>query len=207
MGSEIQTTETKKKGKTRLFNIVDRKQNFIDHFMRELNKCRLNPAAYADIVERHLQYIKPNEDPNSKNAAFYVREGMPKISLSKGESAFKEFAQKLREMIPMNKLEFRSNLQIPIPETPTEWTSKEYIATSVNNCKNELKSTSNYKSFNFHFDVGSPLSENSFVLQLVDDTPFKGSRSRNILNPKFSYVGISSHKLKNKHCGYFLFAN
>ncbi len=198
MGSEIQTTETKKK---------DRKQNYIDHFMKELNKCRLNPAAYADIVERHIQYIRPNEDVNSKNAAFYVREGMPKISLTRGEVAFREFAEKLRTMSPVGKLELKSNLSIPIPEEPSQWTSKEYIAEAVNNLKNDIRGTTNYKNFNFHFDVGSPFSENSFVLQLVDDTPFKGSRSRNILNPNFNYIGVSSQKVKNKHCGYFLFAN
>lgn len=132
---------------------------------------------------------------------------MPKISLTRGVQAFQEFANKLRSMQPMAKLEFRSNLQIPIPENPSNWTSKEYIAEAVNNVKANIKDTSGYRNFSFHFDVGSPFSENSFVLQLVDDTPFKGSRSRNILNPTFKYIGISSNKVKNKHCGYFLFAN
>lgn len=131
---------------------------------------------------------------------------MPKISLTRGAAAFQEFADKLRTMQPMNKIELRSDLQVPIHEDSAKWTSKEYIAETVNKVKSEIKG-STYKNFNFHFDVGSPYSENSFILQLVDDTPFKGSRSRNILNPAFNYVGISSLKLKNKHCGYFLFAN
>lgn len=198
MASEIQTTETRKK---------DKKQNYIDHFMRELNHCRTNPQLYAGIVEKHIAYIQENPDTSAKNAAFYVRDGMPKISLTRGVVAFQEFAAKLRSMTPMHKIELRSNLSIPIDEDSSKWTSKDYIGQAVNKVKSEIKDTANYKNFNFHFDVGSPFSENSFVLQLVDDTPFKGSRSRNILNKDFAYVGISSLKVKNKHCGYFLFAN
>ncbi len=175
--------------------------------MRELNTCRANPQAYANMVEKHIQFISENPDTNAKNAAFYVREGMPKISLTRGVPAFQEFAEKLRNMEPFNKIEFKSCLQIPINEDPSKWTSKEVIGESVNRIKTGLKEAGTYKNFNFHFDVGSPFSENSFVLQLVDDTPFKGSRSRNILNPNFQYVGVSSFKKKNKHCGYFLFAS
>ena len=198
MASEIQNTETKKK---------DKKQNYIEHFMRELNSCRTNPSAYADIVERHMGYIQENPDTGAKNAAFYVRDGMPKISLTRGAVAFQEFIDKLRSMEPMNKIQLRKDLSIEIDEDSSKWTSKDYIGQAVNKVKSEIKETANYKNFNFHFDVGSPYSENSFVLQLVDDTPFKGSRSRNILNKDFAYVGISSLKVKNKHCGYFLFAN
>ncbi len=181
--------------------------NFIEHFVKELNACRLNPPSYASLVEKHMQYIVPNEDQNAKNKAFYVREGMPKISLLRGEEAFKEFAEKLRNMEPLSKLEYRSNLQIEIPQESSNWASKSTIADSVNKVKQEMKEVHCYKNFNFHFDIGSPFSEVSFVLQLVDDTPFKGSRSRNILNPTFQYLGISSQKVKNKHCGYYLFAN
>jgi hypothetical protein len=198
MASEIQTTETRKK---------DKKQNYIEHFMRELNNCRTNPLAYADIVEKHMGYIQENPDTGAKNAAFYVREGMPKISLTRGAVAFQEFVDKLRSMAPMKKIQLRPDLSIPIDEDSSKWTSKDYIGQAVNRVKSEIKESGNYKNFNFHFDVGSPYSENSFVLQLVDDTPFKGSRSRNILNENFTYVGISSLKVKNKHCGYFLFAN
>jgi len=172
-----------------------------------MNACRTNPAAYAANVEKHIQYIQENPDTSAKNAAFYVRDGMPKISLTRGVPAFQEFADKLRTMQPMPKIESRQDLQVPIHENSSNWTSKEYIGEAVNKVKSDIKGNSNYKNFNFHFDVGSPYSENSFILQLVDDTPFKGSRSRNILNPAFTYVGISSLKIKNKHCGYFLFAN
>jgi hypothetical protein len=175
--------------------------------LKEINTCRTNPSGYADKVESHLQFIQENPDTAAKNAAFYVKEGMPKIALVRGAPAFQEFADKLRKMSPMNKLELRSNLTVPIDEDQAKWTSKEYIGEAVNKVKLEIKETSGYKNFNFHFDVGSPFSENSFILQLVDDTPFKGSRSRNILNPNFSFIGISSYRIKNKHCGYFLFAN
>ncbi len=123
-----------------------------------MNSCRTNPKSYADIVEKHLQYIVDNPDTAAKNAAFYVREGMPKISLTRGVPAFKEFAEKLRSMQPMNKIELKPDLLVPISEVPANWTSKEYIAESVNKVKSELKGGV-YKTFNFHFDVGSPNSK------------------------------------------------
>jgi len=132
---------------------------------------------------------------------------MPKVALNRGEPAFREFAQKLRGMQPLSPLEAREDLKVPINEDPQKWTDKALISEAVNKQKASIKETSSYKTFNFHFDVGSPQAEISFILQLVDDTPFKGSRQRNIVNPEFKYVGISTLKIKNKNCGYFLFAN
>jgi len=174
--------------------------------MKELNACRSNPSSFAEKIEKHLSFIVENTEKDAKNAAFYVKEGMPKISLTRGAVAFKEYIEKLKSMNPMGKLEFRSNLQVPISDNSANWTSKEYIGETLNKVKADIKE-SKYINFNFHLDVGSPYAEISFILQLVDDTPFKGSRSRNIMNPAFSFVGISSFKVKNKHCGYFLFAS
>ena len=187
---------------------LDKKQNFIEHFLITMNSCRKDPASFASIVESHIQYIEDNNDSNSKNATFYVREGMPKIPLTRGASAFRECADRLRSMEPMKKLELRLDLVISVPEDVTNWTSKQHIAESLKEFKLNNKAKSNgYNKFNFHYDVGSPYSEIAFILQLVDDTPFKGARSKNILNPNFTYVGISSQKQKNRHCGYYLFAN
>ena len=132
---------------------------------------------------------------------------MPKVALNKGAQAFTEFAAKLKTMQPMKPLEAREDLKVPINEDPQKWTDKALISEAVNKQKAAIKETSSYNSFNFHFDVGSPQADISFILQLVDDTPFKGSRQRNIINPEFKYVGISTFKVKNKNCGYFLFAN
>jgi hypothetical protein len=177
--------------------------------MRELNECRTNPAAYAAKVESHIQYIKvnPNTDGNAKSTSLYDRDHMPKVSLNSGVAAFTAFAQKLRTMNPLPEIEFRNELAVDVPVDPSTWTSKEYIANTINAKKLELKKDTDFKNFNFHFDVGSNNAETSFILQLVDDTPFKGSRSKNILNPQFKYVGVRNSKIKNKNCGYFLFSN
>ena len=201
MNTEYLQTTTKRT------KTLDKKQNFVEHFVRELNHCRTNPNAFASIVENHIQYIEENTDSGAKNGAFYVREGMPKIPLTRGADAFREMADKLRSMTPLNKVELRANLQLSIPEEPEKWTDKKHIAETLQQIKANNKETGNYKKFNFHYDVGSPYSENSFVLQLVDDGPFKGSRSKNLLNSSYTYIGVASQKHKNRHCGYFLFAN
>jgi hypothetical protein len=142
----------------------------------------------------------------------YQREGMPKIALNQGEVAFKNFAENLKNKYSLPSIEFRQDLQIEINSDPKKWTDKEYITSLVNNKKNQFKdSPSPYRNFVFHFDVGSTDPEISFIIQLVDDTPFKGTRSKNILNQHLKYVGISTMQVKqkkcDKNCGYFLFAN
>lgn len=181
-----------------------RKRDYAAEYIREINECRSNPPAYAKKIENVLQFIKENKE---KGGGTFEKEGMPKVALNRGEPAFREFIEKLKTIEPLPKLEARDDLKVDINEDPQKWTDKNLISEAVNNRKAAIKDTSNYNAFNFHFDVGSPVAETSFILQLVDDTPFKGSRQRNILNKDFKYVGISSLKVKNKNCGYFLFAN
>jgi hypothetical protein len=174
--------------------------------MKEMNKCRTNPVEYANIVESHIKYIQNNTDPNSKNAAFYVKENIPKIALVRGEIAFRETIEILKKLKPLNPLEQREDLQVPIPEDQSSWIIKDLISENVNKLKAKAKEEGKYTNFNFHFDIGSSQPESSFVLQLVDDTAFKGNRSKNLLSSSFKFVGINSTKHRNKHCGYFLFA-
>lgn len=154
-----------------------------------------------------MEFIKANPDPNSKNAALYTREGMPKIPLTRGKPAFQEFAAKLRETEPMGNVEFREDLKINISEDTSLWADKKYIGDVLQKFKDENKESKHYKNFNFQYDIGSPYAENSIIIQIVDDGPFKGTRSKNILNPSYAHVGITCQKVKNKHCGYFLFAS
>jgi hypothetical protein len=175
--------------------------------LKEINECRQNPASYAAKVESMIQFITPTTENKEKSGGTFAKEGMPKVALTRGEPAFREFAAKLREMTPLSPLEAREDLKVPISEDPKNWTEKTLISEAVNNQKQKIKDTSSYQTFNFHFDVGSSLPDVSFVLQLVDDTPFKGSRQRNILNKDFKYIGINTFKVKAKNCGYFLFAS
>jgi hypothetical protein len=184
--------------------IVAEKRDFASDYIKEINECRANPAAYAAKVENVIQYIKANTEKGVGGT--FEKEGMPKVALNKGEAAFREFALRLKGMQPLKPLEAREDLKVPIDSDPQKWTDKALISEAVNKQKAAIKDTSSYTSFNFHFDVGSPVAETSFILQLVDDTPFKGSRQRNILSPEFKYVGIQTLKVKNKNCGYFLFA-
>ena len=154
-----------------------------------------------------MQYIEQSQDSNDPNPYYYVRLNMPKVALSRGPKYFQEAADRLRNTTKMGKVELKHDLEIPISESQVKWGNKDYIHDQLNQFKERNKMTRNYKNFNFFFDLGSPYAEASLVLQLVDDSPFKGSRSRALLNPAFNYVGITSQRLKNKHCGYYLFAN
>jgi hypothetical protein len=65
---------------------------------------------------------------------------------------------------------------------------------------------SKYSECAFNMDLGVSDPETSLLLQVVDDSPFKGKRRDNILNPNFKYVGISFLKQKTKFCCYITFA-
>jgi len=55
-------------------------------------------------------------------------------------------------------------------------------------------------------DLGVSDPETCLLLQIVDDSPFKGKRRDNILNPTMKSVGISFMKQKTKFCSYVTFA-
>jgi len=191
-----------------MIKVQTSKDSYIQRFLRELNRCRTNPIEYALIVEKHLSYIEDNVDQGGKHSAFYSREGLPKIALKTGLDAFRQTIEKLKTLKPMKKLEFKFDLQIPILEDPAIWEDKIFLRESLKKIKSDNKANNiSYKNLAFHYDIGSPFSDSSFILQLVDDSAFNGSRSKNLLNPNFTYIGINSQKVKNKHCGYFLFAS
>lgn len=173
-------------------------------YLKEINICRANPSLYALEIENVIQFIKEDKE---KNTFTFEKEGMPKIPLIKGEVFFREVAEKLRRIQPIQLLEVRDDLRVPISNDPlkvTEWNS---MKEAVDKVVESFKETSNYKSYCFHYDVGPTNAKNSFILQLVDDAPFNLKRQKNILNPDFKYIGINAIKIKNKNCGYFLFAN
>jgi hypothetical protein len=177
---------------------LGKSENFNEHIFRLINKCRSNPSDFAKIIEQHIQFIQ-----EENGHFYYVRKDLPKIALKEGEKAFRDLIERLRNTSPLNPLEMREDLHVTIPENQEEWAKKEYLASAINEVKHNSVGK-DYKNFQFHFDIGSPRSEDSFVIQLVDDTSFKGARTNNLLNPNFKYIGINSKKEKIRKIFFFL---
>lgn len=137
-----------------------------------------------------------------KKGFLYIQEKVPKVTLNKGEAAFREAIEKLNNMGPVPKLTLRKELYIEIPEK--EEYKNEYINQLFSVKKEELKDS--FKNITCHYDIGSSNASISAALQVVDDSNFKGARRNNILNPNFKYVGVGSHKVKTKNYCFFIFA-
>jgi len=222
------TVKEKEKSKTNLkyvsqeksadfkFYLEDLKTRFINAYLKEINECRTNPSDYCDKIENHIKkYIKNSPVNFFGNTSSYIREGVSKL-LFKKAADFKEFANEIRDMQPLNKIEFRSDLQNHITHISNSELSIDYI----NNYKYEFTITSRYKSlYYFKCKESYPDPETCFILQLFSDEYFvEGIESKNlfslttkkinILNPNFLYVGINiGIDNNNYYSGDFLFAN
>jgi hypothetical protein len=176
-------------------------ENFDLDLLNLINKVRANPGSYAIEIEQGIAHIKIEEG----KLVFAPGEGSSKIALTSGEEAFKKAADKMRALSPAPALEYREDLVIPVPEDPKDWKKQELITSALAKRRNENAGT--YSEYLFNMDLGVADPAYSLLLQIVDDSPFKGKRCDNILNKEFKYCGISHQKQgKSKFCCYITFA-
>ena len=175
-----------------------------------INKTRTNPKSFIDtikiwkekIVYKNNQYLLP-----ISNEIY--------ISLNKGVNAFDECITYLNQLEPMNSLIMKEELSINIEDNIKEnyeesnYTSFSFFEKVIKIKKKELeKNNKKYKISGFHYDKSCDNPECSLVLQIVDDNMGDLSRRKNLLNPYFTYIGITTVIIKeNVFCYYCLFAN
>ena len=166
----------------------------------EFNLARTNPKEYVRKIEILIPNIQPNVE--GKKGFLYIQDKVPKVTLNKGENAFKDVMEKLGQLDPMNKLVVKAELNLNVPDQ--EEYKNDFINEMFSKKKEELKDS--YKNITCHYDIGSAIASVSAALQVVDDSNFKGARRNNILNPAFKYIGTGTHKVKNKFYCFFIFA-
>lgn len=175
-----------------------------------INKTRTNPKSFIDtikiwkekIIYKNNQYLLP-----ISNEIY--------ISLNKGVNAFDECITYLNQLEPMNSLIMKEELSINIEDNIKEnyeeskYTSFSFLEKVIKIKKKELeKNNKKYKISGFHYDKSCDNPECSLVLQIVDDNMGDLSRRKNLLNPYFTYIGITTVIIKeNVFCYYCLFAN
>ena len=173
-----------------------------------INKIRTNPKDFIDkikiykekIIRKDYQFLLPIE-----KEIF--------ITLNRGPKAFDEAIEYLNKLEPMNSLIMKNELKIDIDNTinnfEMNFTSFSFLEKIIKNKKKELeKNKKNYKIEGFHYDKSTNNAEISAILQIVDDNMGDCSRRKNLLNPQFTYIGISCVNIKeNVFCYYMLFAN
>ena len=169
---------------------------FSKYIFENLNKLRLNPSNYINLIEQS----KENIFKDHKNRLIYKKN--VKVALSKGEESFNEAISILKETKPMNKLIYNPNLVINLPQSEEEIKDKNFFKEKIQNLiKNKVKIKSFWRDI-----IKDP--ETCFVLMIVDDSGNKnGSKRRDILNPNFKYIGICSKMIGKSFCCYFIFSD
>jgi len=164
-----------------------------------INKIRANPSSYADIVLNGINNIIINPDYDETKPKIIYKNKV-KVALSKGEQAFHEAAEILKEMQPLPPLEFKDEICVPVPETEEELNDHSYLKKQIN----IIQENNNIDLF---FKDLVKLPEVSTLLMIVDDNEKNPGKKRNaLLNEEFKYIGISNKFIGKKFIAYFTFS-
>ena len=171
-----------------------------DNMVEIINKIRENPAAYADTIEDSIKYIEEEPDKNNPTKKKLIFKKKVKVSLTRGEPAFHEAAERLRNLDPLPPLEFNGNICIPLPQNEEELKAPNYL-------KDQAKTLKETENIDIYFKDSIKLPEVSALLMVVDDNANNSKRKSNaILNKNFKYIGINSHFIGKTFLAYFSFS-
>ena len=165
------------------------KDNYSRYLLEQINKIRADPQSFIGVIEDS----KGNIVRGKYGRLIY--NGKIKIALNKGESAFNEAIEFLKNTNPMKKLEFSPIITPKLPCNEIEIRDNNDLGKKVNLMINNGIIIKSY----WRDVIKDP--EISFLLMIVDDNGFKsGKRRRDIMNPNMRYIGITSTEIN----GYFV---
>lgn len=189
----------------------------------EINQVRVNPLDYCYKIKAASKFITPltskeisesrnYENINSLNSFFsenWKKNSKYKLSindicniaLSKGNKNFMQIYESIKLMNPLHEFLFREDLCLNISDNIKEWTKREIISSQLNG----IEKLNKYSKIAFHYDLGVKNDVLSVILQLVDDSPFRGNRRNNILTSDYDCVGISVKIVNDIICTYYVF--
>ena len=100
--------------------------NFSRYIFENINNIRENPQSFIPIIEKAKSHIM-----NDKTGTCIYKSSV-KVALSRGEPAFDEAIDYLRNLEPMNKLIFSSDLVIIPPNDENALKDKKYMFETIN---------------------------------------------------------------------------
>ena len=163
--------------------------NYSRYLLEQINKIRADPQSFIGVIEDSKGNIVRGKYGR------LVYNGKIKIALSKGESAFNEAIEFLKNANPMKKLEFSHIITPKLPSNESEIRDNNDLGKKV---ERMIDNGIIIKSY-WRDVIKDP--EISFLLMIVDDNGFKsGKRRRDIMNPYMRYIGITSTEIN----GYFV---
>ena len=154
---------------------------FSQYLFDEINKLREDPHSYIELIQNSESNIQT--DKNKR----LIYKSKVKVALIKGLKAFEEAKLFLSNTKPMEKLIYDYQIAIKVPKNEKDIKNKNYLKNQI-----LIKSDNgiNIKTY-WREIIYDP--ETCFILMIVDDNGKKsGNKRRDILNPKYKYIGISS---------------
>jgi hypothetical protein len=162
-------------------SVLDFSEEYTERIISLINNIRSDPSSYSYTILESIQNIK-----RTKNDKIIYHDKV-KVALFKGEEAFYVAAEKLKNIQPMNKLEYDQNLCVPLPENENEFKSQEFLNSSVERMREKNINVEIY------FRDLIKIPEVAVLLMIVDDNSKNTSKKRNtLLNKNFKYIGVCS---------------
>ena len=174
--------------------------DYPEKMLELINKIREKPSSYAEIIEESINNIieEPNEEDENNPKIIYKQK--VKVALTRGEPAFREAAERLREMSSLPPFELKSDICVPLPENEEQIRDSSYLKEQVKIIREKTKVDVFFKDL-------VKIPEVSALLMIVDDSGKNPGRKRQaVLSNDFKYIGISSKFVGKTFIAYFTFS-
>jgi hypothetical protein len=172
-----------------------------------INQIRQNPSSYAQIIQSSIKNIKKENDiiideitGKEKERTRIIYKKKLKVALYRGEPAFIEAEEILRNTNPLPPLQLNPNIIIPLPQNESQIKDSTYLKNKITEIRKNYNVDIYYKDL-----IKDP--ELSVLLMIVDDNYKNAGRKReSILNKDYKYIGISSKFFGKAFIAYFAFS-
>ena len=178
----------------------DKYSDYPQRMLLLINKIRKDPVSYADVILESIQDIVEEQDKDDETKTRIIYKKKVKVALNRGEAAFSEAAEELRNMNSLPPLEFKNDICIPLPEEEDEIKDSSYLREQVKNMRENV-------NIDVFFKDLIKVPEVSALLMIVDDSGKNpGKKRQAVLNKDFKYIGISSKFIGKNFIAYFAFS-
>ena len=176
-------------------DVITEKNEYPQKVIFLINKIRSNPLMYANVVEESIKNIKVTKN----HKIIYSNE--VKVALHRGEEAFREAINQLKQTEPMMPLRFNPQLCIPLPENEVQLNEKNYLKEAVD------KMRGRNTNIEIYYKDLIKIPEVSVLLMIVDDNSKNVAKKRDtLLNKDFKFIGCNCKYIGKNFVAHFSFS-
>ena len=175
--------------------------NYPEKVVELINNIRQDPPSYAKIIEDSIKNIIEDNNKSDSSRTKIIYKQKIKVALTRGEIAFHEAAEELRNMEPLSPLAFYSNMCIPLPEKEQEMKDPNFLRNQVKEMREEgILIEAFFKDL-------VKIPEVSVLLMIVDDSNKNpGKKRMALLNKDYRYIGVNSKFIGKTFIAYLAFS-